>query len=144
MSIVCSKLTGQECISLVTVATNNLITSGGLQCSAATHPEMWLNSVVKCEVCNLQLTINNNNNCGHQQHPAGYTSAEVAVCRQSCVGATLIVTLVRTTASTADSSLRVPAVMSRLTLGDRYSLYLTLDRPVPVTEPSWANAVYIQ
>ena len=31
MSIVCSKLTGQECISLVTVATNNLITSGGLQ-----------------------------------------------------------------------------------------------------------------
>ena len=26
-----SKLTGQECISLVTVATNNLITSGGLQ-----------------------------------------------------------------------------------------------------------------
>ena len=108
MSVVHSKLTGQECISLVTVATNNLITSGGLQCSAATHPEMWLNSVVKCEVCNLQLTINNNNNCGHQhqhqQHPAGYTSAEVAVCRQSCVGATLIVTLVRTTANTADSS----------------------------------------
>ena len=135
MSIVHSKLTGQECISLVTVATNNLITSGGLQ------SEMWLNSVVKCEVCNLQLTINNNNNCGHQQHPAGYTSAEVAVCRQSCVGATLIVTLVRTTANTADTSLRVPAVMSRLTLGDRYSLYLTLDRPVPVTEPSWANAV---
>ena len=31
MCIVCSKLTGQECISLVTVATNNLITSGGLQ-----------------------------------------------------------------------------------------------------------------
>ena len=110
MSIVCSKLTGQECISLVTVATNNLITSGGLQCS---YPEMWLNSVVKCEVCNLQLTINNNNNCGHQhqQHPAGYTSAEVAVCRQSCVGATLIVTLVRTTANTADSSLYVSLLL---------------------------------
>ena len=112
MCIVCSKLTGQECISLVTVATNNLITSGGLQqCSAATHPEMWLNSVVKCEVCNLQLTINNNNNCGHQQHPAGYTSAEVAVCRQSCVGATLIVTLVRTTANTTDSSLYVSLLL---------------------------------
>ena len=108
MSIVHSKLTGQECISLVTVATNNLITSGGLQCS---YPEMWLNSVVKCEVCNLQLTINNNNNCGHQQHPAGYTSAEVAVCRQSCVGATLIVTLVRTTANTADSSLYVSLLL---------------------------------